>query len=114
MCFNVPNRNLFKQWEFWWDKKHANLEIKYSWWWKIWIDDDKELEKFINEIEKSLWNFWVLTTKTAQIRDNNKSYKTEIKNMNDELVVNLKEVVLLTKKEISYDDFKRTSLSFLK
>jgi len=34
--------------------------------------------------------------------------------MNDELVVNLKEVVLLTKKEISYDDFKRTSLSFLK
>lgn len=114
MSFNIENKNLFKQWENWSNKKTARLDINYSWWWKIWIDNEKELEKFINELETNLWNFGILVSKTAQIKDNWKTYSTVIENQKDELIVNLKEAVIESKKEISYTEFKKLSLTFFK
>lgn len=114
MTFNVPRWDLFKQWEEWFDKDNARLEIKYSWWKKIGTDNEKELENFIKELEEKIWNFWKLVSRTAEIRDNKKTYKTEVNNLNDELIVNLKEAVIATSKEMSYDDFKKLSMDYLK
>jgi hypothetical protein len=114
MTFNISKWNLFRQWEEWSDKDTATLEVKYSWWRKIWTDNEEELEEFIKNLEDKIWSFWKLTSKSAEIRTNKKTYKTNINNLNDELVVNLKEAVIKTAKEISYDEFKEVSLNYLK
>lgn len=111
--YEVPHTNIFKSLadEEETKKKTAKIKVEFSRFWNY--NEEKELETFIKYLEKnSPVKTWKLISKTVKVRQNNKYYQWNLKDENDEFIVQAKELVLASEKDISYEDFKKISKEF--